>query len=46
MGKTAQQEALEQHRVKSFALETIGNMLDVIGDKSDQAKILKTFVVN
>ena len=36
----------EKEKVKIFALETIGSLLDVVNDKDEEQKILQSFFVH
>ena len=36
----------EKSAVKKYALETIGNLLDMVDDKAEEEKILRSFYIH
>ena len=36
----------DKEKVKIFALETIGNLLEVVNDRAEEEKILRSFFVH
>ena len=44
--KTIDEDRAEKEKAKIFALETIGNLLEVVNDKGEEEKILRSFMTH